>query len=170
MRSARTLSLSLLFLATGPFVWLACGGGKPPETPADESSSGGDSGSSPSTADSSSSDTPAASGSAGGGDTSSAAPAASSASAPAAAAPPTLGSTDCGKCLDTTCAKPAAACAKNNNCQEMIDAVHGCSGSAGSCLDGATPPSAAKPKKLAAAYGKCAKKALTKACKAQCSQ
>jgi hypothetical protein len=50
----------------------------------------------------------------------------------------------------------------------MLDAIHGCSGTAGSCIDGATPPTAAKPKKLAAAYGKCAKKALTKACKTQC--
>ncbi len=173
MRSARHLSLSVLVLATGPLFWLACGGGKPPETPADESSSSSDdsSSSNSSAAASSSADMPAASGAAA--DDTSAAPAASS-SAPAKAdappAAPTLGSTDCGKCIDTTCAKPAAACGKNSSCQDMIDAIHGCSGAAASCIDGATPPSAAKPKKLAAAYGKCAKTSLKKACKAQCAQ
>jgi hypothetical protein len=168
MAPVRNLSLSLLLLATGPLTWLACGGGKPPETPADESSSGDDSGSA-APAESSAADMPAASGSAAAADTS-AAPAASSASAQAAAPPavPPLGGSDCGKCIDKTCAKPAAACGKNSDCQAVIDAIHGCNGAAGSCIDGATPPTAKKPKALAAAYGKCAKKAISKACKAQC--
>ena len=167
MGRARNLSLSLLLLATGPLLWLACGG-KPAESPADENS--GDDSGSPSTADSSSSEPPAAAGSAASDDTSSAAPAASSASAAAPAAPsvPPLGGSDCGKCIDKTCAKQAAACGKNSDCQAMIDAIHGCNGAAASCIDGATAPTGAKPKKLAAAYGKCAKKAISKACKAQC--
>ena len=168
MAHARTLSITLLLLATAPLTWLACGG-KPPETPADESSSGDDSGT-PSTADSSAStDLPASAGSAAASDTSSAAPAASSASAPAAPPPsPTLGDSDCGKCIDKTCAKPAAACGKNTDCQAVIDAIHGCNGNAGACIDGATQPTAKKPKALAAGYSKCAKKAAGKACKAQC--
>src|SRR5271156_1335534 len=135
MAPARNLTLSLLLLATGPLAivtGLACGGGKPPETPADESSSGDDSGSSTAApADSSAADTPAAAGS-GASDTS-AAPAASSA-APAAAAPPAapaLGDSDCGKCIDKTCAKPLAACGKATDCQSVVDAIHGCNGSAG---------------------------------------
>jgi hypothetical protein len=171
MGRARNLSLSLLLLATGPAFWLACGGGKPAESPADENSGGDDSGSA-APADSSS-ELPATAGSASsaaaGGDDSSSSPASSSASA--AASPPTtppLGGSDCGKCIDKTCAKPAAACGKNTDCQAMVDAIHGCNGAAASCIDGATAPTAAKPKKLAAAYGKCAKKAIAKACKAQC--
>jgi hypothetical protein len=170
MAHARNLSLTLLLLAIGPLASFACGGGKPPETPADESSSGDDSGSSaPSTADSSAStDLPASAGSSAASDTS-AAPAASSASAPAAPPPsPTLGDSDCGKCIDKTCAKPAAACGKNTDCQAVIDAIHGCNGNAGACIDGATQPTAKKPKALAAGYSKCAKKAAGKACKAQC--
>jgi hypothetical protein len=168
MAPVRNLSLSLLLLATGPLTWLACGGGKPPETPADESSSGDDSGSA-APADSTSSEAPAAAGSAAASDdTSSAAPAASSAAAASPPAAPPLGGSDCGKCIDKTCAKPAAACGKNNDCQAVLDAIHGCNGAAGSCLDGATPPTAKKPKALAAAYGKCAKKAISKACKSQC--
>lgn len=169
MGRARNLTLSLILLATGPAFWLACGGGKPAESPADENS-GDDSGSA-APADSSS-ELPASAGSstaAGGGDDTSSAPAASSASA--AAAPPStppLGGSDCGKCIDKTCAKPAAACGKNSDCQAMIDAIHGCNGAAASCIDGATAPTGAKPKKLAAAYGKCAKKAISKACKPQC--
>ncbi len=168
MAHARNLSITLLLLATAPLTWLACGGGKPPETPADESSSGDDSGT-PSTADSSSStDLPASAGSAAASDTSSA-PAASSASAPAAPPPaPALGDSDCGKCIDKTCAKPAAACGKNTDCQAVIDAIHGCNGNANACIDGATQPTAKKPKALAAGYSKCAKKAASKACKAQC--
>jgi hypothetical protein len=170
MAHARNLSITLLLLATAPLTWLACGGGKPPETPADESSSGDDSGSStPSTADSSAStDLPASAGSAAANDTSSAAPAASSASAPAAPPAPALGDSDCGKCIDKTCAKPAAACGKNTDCQAVIDAIHGCNGNANACIDGATQPTAKKPKALAAGYSKCAKKAASKACKAQC--
>jgi hypothetical protein len=169
MAHARNLSLTLVLLAIGPLASFACGGGKPPETPADESSSGDDSGT-PSTADSSAStDLPASAGSAAASDTSSAAPAASSASAPAAPPPsPTLGDSDCGKCIDKTCAKPAAACGKNTDCQAVIDAIHGCNGNAGACIDGATQPTAKKPKALAAGYSKCAKKAAGKACKAQC--
>jgi len=171
MAPVRNLSLSLLLLATGPFagaLGLACGGGKPPETPADESSSGDDSGAA-APADSTGSDTPAAASSgAASDDTSSAAPAASSAAAAAPPAAPPLGGSDCGKCIDKTCAKPAAACGKNTDCQAVIDAIHGCNGAAGSCIDGATPPTAKKPKALATAYGKCAKKAVSKACKSQC--
>lgn len=168
MAPVRNLSLSLLLLATGPLTWLACGGGKPPETPADENASGDDSGASPApAADSASTDTPAPAGSAAATDDTSSAPAASSAAAAAPAAPP-LGGSDCGKCIDKTCAKPAAACGKNTDCQAVLDAIHGCNGTAGSCIDGATPPTAKKPKALAAAYGKCAKKAVSKACKSQC--
>jgi hypothetical protein len=36
------------------------------------------------------------------------------------------------------------------------------------CVTGATPPTAAKPKKLANSYVTCAKKAVAKACKAKC--
>jgi hypothetical protein len=168
MGHVRNLSLSLLLLATGPMTWLACGGGKPPETPADESSSGDDSGAGAAAANSASSDTPAGSSSSAASDDTSSAPAASSAAAAAPPPPPTLGSTDCGKCIDTTCAKPEAACGKNSDCQAVLDAVHGCSGTAGSCIEGATPPTGAKPKKLAAGFGKCAKKAISKACKSQC--
>ncbi len=165
MAHARTLSITLLLLATAPLTWLACGGGKPPETPADESSSGDDSGSTPSTADSSSSSESASAAPS----DSSAAPAASSGSAAAAPPPaPALGDSDCGKCIDKTCAKPAAACGKNTDCQAVIDAIHGCNGNANACIDGATQPTAKKPKALAAGYSKCAKKAASKACKTQC--
>jgi hypothetical protein len=170
--SRSSSALSALVLLAAPFVWVACGGGKPPETPADESSPSDSSGGSAASSDSSSSETAAAPASSGGDDKSSgdSAPAASAA-APAAPPTPNLGDTDCGKCIDKTCAKPAAACGKDTDCQSMIDSVHGCSSGAASCIDNATPPSAAKPKKLAAAYGKCAKKAITsKACKASCSQ
>jgi hypothetical protein len=50
----------------------------------------------------------------------------------------------------------------------MMDGMHSCSSGAASCIDGATTPSAAKPKKLAAAYEACAKKAIAKACRAKC--
>jgi hypothetical protein len=159
------LSLSTLALcAFVPFAWIACGGGKPPETPADESAS---------TADSSKA----------AGDDSSSAPASSNAAAdttpppadttPAAAPPPAapaIGDTDCGKCIDKTCAKPAAACGKNTDCQSTIDAFHSCGSDKGaaSCVDSATPPATGKPKKLAQAYEGCAKKAITKACKTKC--
>ncbi len=154
---------SLVLIVAVPLAWLACGGGesKPPESAASESSS------------SASSAAPAASDSAAPADSASAAPAetASAAPEPAAAAPPptpNLGSTDCGKCLDKTCAKQEAACGKNTDCQSTLDSIRGCSSGAASCIDGATAPTAAKPKKLAAAYEACAKKAVTKACKAKC--
>jgi hypothetical protein len=154
---------SLVLIVAVPLAWLACGGGesKPPESAASESSS-----SASSSAPASDSAAPA--------DSASAAPAADTASAapePAASAPPpppNLGSTDCGKCLDKTCAKPAAACGKDSDCQSTLDSIHGCSSGAASCIDGATAPTAAKPKKLAAAYEACAKKAVAKACKAKC--
>lgn len=154
---------SLVLIVAVPLAWLACGGGesKPPESAASESSA------------SSSSASPAASDSSAPADSASAAPAetASAAPEPAAAAPPpspNLGSTDCGKCLDKTCTKQEAACAKNSDCQSTLDSIRGCSSGAASCIDGATAPTAAKPKKLAAAYEACAKKAVTKACKAKC--
>ena len=162
-RSPHIPIISLLLIAAVPFAWIACGGGetKPPESPASESSAAG------SSEAPAASDTPAAS---------SAAPAAEASSAPApeppAASPPpapTLGSTDCGKCIEKSCAKQEAACAKNSDCQSALDSISGCSSGAASCIDGATAPSAAKPKKLAAAYEACAKKAVTaKACKAKC--
>ncbi len=165
MSRTRHLSLSLLLLAAGPFASLACGEGKPPETPADEASSEApSSGAAP--AESSSADMA-------GGDES--APAASAAPAAASAAPaapppaPALGNSDCGKCIDTACAKPAAACSKDDACKSMLDGFHACTGTAGSCVEGASMPSKAKPKKLATAYGKCAKKAIgSKACKTKC--
>jgi hypothetical protein len=155
---------SLALLLAAPFAWVACGGGgeKPPETAADEAAS-----SKPA-----SSDAPAA------GSADMPAPAASDTPAPAAAATadskpppaPGLGDTDCGKCIDKACTKPAAACGKNNDCQSAIDSVHSCGSDKGAsaCLDAASLPSAAKPKKLAAAYQACAKKTLAKACKASC--
>ena len=153
--------LSLVFCAATPLVWLACGGGepKPAESPA------------PDTSASASSEAPADS------ETPSAAPSASAAEAPAASEapaaeaappPPTLGSTDCGACIDKACAKPEAACGKNTDCQSTLDGIHGCSSGAASCIESATAPTAAKPKKLAAGVEACAKKALKKACKAKC--
>jgi hypothetical protein len=167
MNRAHRLSLSTLVLcAAGPFAWLACGGSKPPpETPADESASTADS-SKASSGDDTSSSPPAASSAA----ADNTPPAADTAtSAPPPAAPP-LGGTDCGRCIDKTCAKPAAACGKNTDCQSTLDAFHGCGSDKGAsaCIDAATPPTAAKPKKLATAYENCAKKAVTKACKAKC--
>jgi hypothetical protein len=93
-------------------------------------------------------------------------PAASAAPAPPPA--PSLGSTDCGHCIDKTCAKPATACGKNGDCRLMMDGMHSCSSGAASCIDGAMIPSTAKPKKLATAYEACAKKAVAKACKVKC--
>jgi hypothetical protein len=95
----------------------------------------------------------------------------SSSTATAEAAPPpapTFGSTDCGQCVDKTCAKPAAACGKNTDCQSTLDSVHSCSSGAATCVASPNLPSAAKPKKLATAYETCAKKAVAKACKAKC--
>jgi len=164
-RTHRLPITALAVVAVLPLAWLACGGGesKPPETAASESSS-------------SSSEAPAASDTAPA-DSASAAPAAEAAPAassaePAAAAPPpspSLSSTDCGKCIDKTCAKQEAACAKNSDCESMLDGIHSCSSGAASCLDSATEPTTAKPKKLAGAYEACFKKAVaSKACKAKC--
>jgi hypothetical protein len=101
-------------------------------------------------------------------ETSTAAAPTAEATATSAPPPPSLGSTDCGTCIDKTCTKQAAACSKNSDCQTTLDAIHGCSSGAASCIDNATAPSAAKPKKLAAAYEACAKKAVAKACKPKC--
>jgi hypothetical protein len=166
MSRANSLSLSALVLAVAvPFAY-ACGGGKPPETPADESTSNADGGEAEKTSDNAASSAAPASSSASD-DSSSAAPAAS-ATAAAPAAPPSLGDTDCGKCIDKTCTKQAAACGKNNDCQSTLDGIHSCTTAAAGCIANASNPSGAKPKKLAAAYEACAKKAATKACKAQC--
>jgi hypothetical protein len=160
MRRVHPVSVAaLVLIATVPLSWLACGGeSKPPETPASESPPAA---SSEEAADKSA---PAASASA------PAAEAAPTAEATAAAAPPppVLGTTDCGKCIDKTCAKQEAACGKDTDCQSALDSIHGCSTGAAACVDGATAPSAAKPKKLAAAFEACAKKAIAKACKAKC--
>jgi hypothetical protein len=162
MSRTRHLSLASLFvLAAGPFAWVACGGSKPPETPADEStSSSGDTSSSSAPGDSSapassaaSNDTPA--------------PADTPATPPA---PPPISGTDCGQCIDKTCGKQESACGKNPDCQGTIDSFHGCGSDKGAsaCVDAASMPSKAKPKKLAGAFATCAKKAATKACKSQC--
>ena len=165
-RAHRFPIASLFLIATVPLAWLACGGGesKPPESPADESSASSSS-SAPPASDSAS---PAESASSASSD----APAASAtAEAPAAAPPPpSFGSTDCGTCVDKACAKPEAACGKNTDCQAAIDSIHACtSPGAASCISGATAPTDAKPKKLAAAVTGCEKKAIAgKTCKAKC--
>jgi hypothetical protein len=178
MRSQTSLSLgSLVLLAAMPLAWLACGGGKPPESPADESSenSGGSESSSAAPSDSSA---PAGS-SAGGGDmapdnSGGGAAAASSGESAAAASPPpapAFGDSDCGKCVDKTCAKPLAACGKNPDCQSVVDAIHSCGSDKGAsaCIGSGSTPTGAKPKKLLGAYAKCASKAASsKACKASC--
>ncbi|HTQ46906.1 MAG TPA: hypothetical protein VMI75_29330 [Polyangiaceae bacterium] len=179
MRSQTSLSLgSLVLLAAMPLAWLACGGGKPPETPADESSSENSEGSGSSASDSSSaapSDSSApASSAAGGGDMSpdNSAPGSSGASAAASPPPaPAFGDSDCGKCVDKTCAKPLAACGKNPDCQSVVDAIHSCGSDKGAsaCIGSGSTPTGAKPKKLLGAYAKCATKASSgKACKASC--
>ncbi|HEY3822303.1 MAG TPA: hypothetical protein VGL81_34295 [Polyangiaceae bacterium] len=167
MTRTHSISLSALVLAVAvPFAWLACGGGKPPETPADESSSNSDGGES--TAASASSASPSSSSASAGDDSSTAAPAASATAAPPPA-PPALSDTDCGKCIDKTCAKAETACGKATDCQSMLDGVHACTTAAGGCIANASMPSAGKPKKLAAGFATCAKKAVSgKACKAKC--
>jgi hypothetical protein len=166
-RSHRLPITTLAVVAALPLAWLACGGGesKPPETAAGESSSA-------SSEAPAASDAPAAAESASAAPAADTAPAASATSDSTASAPPpspSLGSTDCGKCIDKTCAKQEAACAKNSDCQSTLDGIHGCSSGAASCLDSATEPTTAKPKKLAGAYQACAKKAVaSKACKAKC--
>jgi hypothetical protein len=168
MSRVHSISLSALVLAVAvPFAWLACGGGKPPETPADESSNA-DGGDTTATTDKGASSASPASSSAGDDSSSSAAPAAS-ATAAAPPPPPALSDTDCGKCIDKTCAKAEAACGKNTDCQSMLDGVHACTTAAGGCISNASLPSAGKPKKLAAGFAACAKKAVSgKACKAKC--
>jgi hypothetical protein len=163
MSRAHTFPITSLFLiATVPLAWLACGGGesKPAESPSGDTSA---SASSDAPADSDSS-SPAASASPAETATASATAEATAAAPP----PPTFGSTDCGACIDKTCAKPETTCGKNTDCQAVIDSIHSCTGTASSCIEGATPPTAAKPKKLATGVETCAKKALAKACKAKC--
>jgi hypothetical protein len=154
-------------IATVPLAWIACGGSKPPETPADEKTAesaepAGSDSASASASDSAepSAEPPAAPAPA----------AATAAAAPAPAAAPPLGSTDCGRCIDKTCAKPAAACGKNADCEATLDSIHGCSSSKppAACIDSAAAPGAAKPKKLATAFEACAKKAVSTKCKAKC--
>ena len=160
--------ITLTFIVAAPLAWLACGGGesKPPETPAAESSAAA------SSEAPEGSDTPrpaASASSASAADTAGATSPTSDAPAAATAPPPpSFGSTDCGKCVDKACSKQEAACGKNSDCQATLDAIHGCSSGAATCVSAATPPSTAKPKKLAAAYEACAKKAAAKACKAKC--
>lgn len=168
MSRAHRLPVTALFLAASlPFAWLACGGGeaKPPETAASEDNSDGGS-STPATKESAAA--PEASSSAA---EETPPPAASSTEAPAPAAPPpaTFGSTDCGSCVDKACAKPEAACGKNSDCQTMLDSIHSCTSGGAGCIDNASAPSGAKPKKLAGAVTTCAKKAIAgKTCKAKC--
>jgi hypothetical protein len=165
-----TLPSLLALLVTVPLVWTACGGGKPPETPADESKESGDG-----AAPAASTETPSTEASTASNEKTEPAPSASEdskASAPASPPPaPAMSDSDCGKCIEKACKAPAAACGKNSDCQATIDSFHGCSSDKGAaaCLDAASLPSGAKPKKLATAYEACAKKASTsKACKATC--
>jgi len=161
-RSLVSLVPALVLMTSVPLVWIACGGGetKPAESPSTESSSSA-------SKEAPAADMPAPS--------ASSAPAADTSSTTSAAPettsappPPSFGSTDCGACIDKTCEKPAAACGKNPDCKSTLDGIHSCSSGAASCIDGATAPTAAKPKKLATAYETCAKKAVAKACKAKC--
>jgi hypothetical protein len=159
---------TLALIVSVPLTWLACGGGsKPAESPSSDTTSS-------SSAEPSASDTAAA------GSASASASAAATAETPAPAStpepaekssppPPAFSSTDCGKCVDKTCAKQAAACGKDNDCQSTLDTIHNCTSGAG-CVDSATAPSAAKPKKLAAAFEACGKKATGKggACAKKC--
>jgi hypothetical protein len=166
MSSIKRVSLSTLVLAVVvPLAWVACGGGKPPETPSDEKANadGGEA-----SAAESASAAPATSAAP---DNSSAAapPPSATASASPPAAPP-LGDSDCGKCIDKTCAKQVTACGKSTDCQSTLDGIHSCGSDTGatSCIGAANQPTGAKPKKLATAYETCAKKAVAKACKAKC--
>jgi hypothetical protein len=164
-------TISLIALTAGPLSWFACGGTKPPpETPADETAAA--SSSAESTAESASA---APAESAAPASTAAAAPAAAETtpSNPAPAAPPpspSLGSTDCGRCLEKTCAKQATACGKDTDCQSTLDSIHGCSSDRGpaACIDNASAPTAGKPKKLATSFKMCAKSAAKKTCKAKC--
>ncbi len=165
-RTHRLPLTALILIIAVPLAWLACGGGesKPPESPASESSAAASS----EAPDSEAASAAASASSAPAADTSSAT--SPSADAPASSPPPapSLGSTDCGKCIDKTCSKQEAACGKNTDCQSTLDSIHGCSSGAASCVDSATQPSTAKPKKLATAFEACAKRAAAKACKAKC--
>jgi len=166
-RAYRLSAATFGLLVSVPFAWIACGGGsKPPETPSDEKAA--------ESAEAAGDAAPAASESAEPAAASASAPApASTPSATAAASPPPappLGSTDCGRCIEKTCAKPSAACGKNADCQATLESIHECSSNKApaACIDSAAPPTAAKPKKLATAYEGCAKKAIAKTCKAKC--
>jgi hypothetical protein len=157
----RSHHIPLVLVLFGSLTWLACGGeSKPAENPASESAPA-------SSEKSTTSDTATPAGSASSAPEAETTPPAASA-APAPPPGPTLGSTDCGQCIDKTCAKQATACGKNGDCRLMMDGMHSCSSGAASCIDGVTIPSTAKPKKLATAYEACAKKAIAKACKVKC--
>jgi hypothetical protein len=144
-------------------IWSACGGeSKPAESPASESAPAA------SSEKSAASDTAAPAGSASSAPEAETPPAAATSAAAAPPPAPSLGSTDCGQCIDKTCAKPAMACGKNGDCRSMMDGMHSCSSGAAACVESATIPSTAKPKKLATAYEGCAKKAIAKACKMKC--
>jgi hypothetical protein len=171
MRRVDRLPITALVLVVAlPLAWFACGGGsKPPESP--EQSSASESSSASGSAASASSDTPASAASASASAEAPSAPATPSPEPAAASAPPppSLGTTDCGKCIDKACSKEAAACGKNSDCQVTLEGIHSCSSGAAACIESGTPPSAAKPKKLATAYQACGKKAVaSKACKAKC--
>jgi hypothetical protein len=155
---------------------VACGGAsKPADSPSgtDTTASGASPESSAAPSDSSS---PAASASAAPGDSSSAAAPAASSAAPAAATPPPapgFGASDCGKCVNTQCDKPLAACNGDSTCTAQPPHLQSCTGAAKDCVGNAMDVSSLtdKPKKLYGAYVKCLTKALaSKACKAQCSQ
>jgi hypothetical protein len=168
--NSRVSLVAVVLLFAAPLASFACGGGeKPPETPADESAMDGGAAPATSGAPAAESAAPAAE-SAAPAESSAPAETAAASAAPAPPPPPPISETDCGKCIDKTCAKPAAACGKNTDCQAMVDAFHGCGSDKGAsaCLGQTTPPTAAKPKKLAAAYSACVKKAVAKACKAKC--
>jgi len=156
---------TLLLAVVVPFSWIACGGSKPPATPDDENTASASSGE-PAAADISS----AAPASSSAGDDSSSTPPAASATTAAAPPPAPFGGTDCGQCVDKTCAKPVAACGKNSDCQSTLDGIHSCGSDTGAaaCIANASNPASGKPKKLAAAYEACAKKAIAKACSAKC--
>jgi hypothetical protein len=160
--ASRAPIAAFVLVAAVPLAWFACGGeSKPPESAADQSSSA------------TSSAEPAASESAAPAESASAAAEAPSAapaesSPPAAPPPPLFGATDCGSCIDKTCTKQSTACGKDPACQTTIDSIHACTSGGAGCLDSATAPTGAKPKKLAAAYEACGKKAIAKACKAKC--
>ena len=177
MRSHTKLSLGSIVLFTAlPFVWLACGGNKPAKSPDD--TAGDDSGSSSSTsaAGSSSADMSSDNSSSGGSSAGSSGGGSSASSAAASSPPPpppapAFGDAPCGQCVEKACTKQLDACAKDNDCKSMSDAIHSCGSDKGAsaCLGSGTPPTAAKPKKLADAYSKCATKAATsKACKPSC--